>query len=122
MAEGQRLQRLTRRSIDPIKLQRAATTTREHICRIARCQPADLVLPFTVWAVTKLAQYLTTQGVVERISKETLRQILKHHGLTWRATKTWKVSNDPDFRHKMDAILVLYDQPPPVYRQALCRL
>lgn len=62
-------------------------TMREHICRIARCQPAALGLPFTVWSLTKLAEYLITHRVVERISNETLCQILKHHGITWQPTE-----------------------------------
>jgi hypothetical protein len=77
---------------------------RERICRIARCHPQDLGEPFTVWSLAKLADYLITQGVVDRISKETLRQILKDHGINWQATKTWKASNDPEFRPKMDAL------------------
>lgn len=50
--------------------------------------------------------------VVVRISKETLRQILKHHGITWQATKTWQASNDPEFRPKMQALLELGDHLP----------
>jgi len=164
-AEGQRLQRVTRRSKDPVRLRRAtivmasaqgqsvpdiahmfATTEgyvrrvvhdfnehgfgaldpkwssgrparidrrmRERICRIARCQPADLDLPFTVWSLTKLVDYLVRHSVVEQISAETVRQILRANNITWQATKTWKTSNDPEFTEKKNAILGLYDHPP----------
>ena len=164
-AEGQRLQRLTRRSNDPVRLRRAtivmasaqgrsvpdiaglfATTegyvrrvvhefnepgfaaldpkwssgppvridaaTREEICRIARCQPGDLGLPFTVWSLSKLVDYLVAHQVVDRISTETVRKILKRNHITWQATKTWKASKDPQFRAKKNAILYLYDHPP----------
>src|SRR5699024_10839284 len=56
--------------------------------------------------------YLITHRVVDTISTETLRTILKSNGITWQATKTWKASNDPDFSAKMAAILDLYDYPP----------
>jgi transposase len=164
-AEGQRLQRLTRRSKDPVRLRRATivmasaqgqsvpdiaamfatsdgyvrrvvhefnedgfgaldpkwssgppvridAATREEICRIARCQPCDLGLPFTVWSLSKLVDYLLQQRVVERVSTETVRQTLKDNHITWQATKTWKTSNDPQFRQKKNAILDLYDHPP----------
>lgn len=133
VAEGQRLQRLTRPSKDPVRLRRAtivmasaqgrsvpdiaelfATTegyvrrvvhefneqgfgalapkwssgpavridaaTREEICRIARCHPGDLGLPFTVWSLSKLVDYLR-QRVVDQVSTETVRTILNrnHH-------------------------------------------
>ena len=165
VTEGQRLQRITRTSKDPVRLRRATITmasaqgqsvpdiarmfattegyvrrvihefneagfgaldpkwssgpavrvdavTREEICRIARCQPADLGLPLTVWSLSKLVSYLLKHRVVEMISTETVRQILKSNGITWQATKTWKASNDPDFSAKMHTILDLYDHPP----------
>ena len=33
-------------------------STRERICQIARCCPRDLGLPFSVWSLAKLAEYL----------------------------------------------------------------
>lgn len=165
-AEGQRLQRITRRSTDSVRLRRAtivmasaqgrsvpdiaellATTqgyvrrvvhdfndqglaaldpkwssgrpvtisaaTREQICRVARCAPTELGLPFTVWSLTKLADYLVTHHVVETISTETVRQILKKNKVNWLATKTWKDSKDPEFVEKKTRVLDLYDHPPP---------
>lgn len=164
-AEGQRLQRVTRRSTDPVRLRRAtivmasaqgrsvpdiaellatsqgyvrrvvhefneqgltaldpkwssgppariSAARREQICRIARCQPGDLGLPFTVWSLTKLVDYLVSHHVVETISTETVRQILKKNRITWQATKTWKESKDPQFGEKKTRVLELYDNPP----------
>ena len=86
-------------------------TTRERICQIARCCPRDLGLPFSVWSLAKLADYLAAQQMAA-ISRETLRQILRAGGVSWQATKTWKASNDPEFTAKKDRILTLYDQAP----------
>lgn len=91
---------------------RIDAVTREEICRIARCQPCDLGLSFTVWSLSKLADYLLEHRVVASISTETVRQILKANHITWQATKTWKTSNDPEFAEKKVAILDLYDHPP----------
>lgn len=86
--------------------------TRERICRLARCHPQDLGLPFTCWILAKLVDYLTEHKIVASVSRETLRQILGDAGIRWRRTKTWKASTDPEFRQKKDRILDLYDHPP----------
>jgi len=45
----------------------------------------------------KLRTYLREQGIVQSISLEWLRQILRRHRIRWRHTKTWKESTDPEF-------------------------
>lgn len=85
--------------------------TRDRICQIARCCPRDLGWPFSTWSLSKLAEVLRTNKIAE-VSRETVRQILKAGGVSWRATKTWKASNDPDFQAKMARVLDLYDNPP----------
>ncbi len=66
----------------------------------ALTKPSDLGLPFTCWSLSKLKEYIVNQGYVESISIETIRQILKEHGIKYRRTKTWKDSNDPEFESK----------------------
>jgi transposase len=85
---------------------------RRQIRLIARCCPRDLGLPFSVWSLSKLTEYLVAAGVVASISRESVRQILRAGGISWQATKTWKSSNDPDFVTKMRRVLDLYDHPP----------
>jgi hypothetical protein len=41
------------------------------------------------------------------VSRESIRQILRDGGVSWQATKTWKVSTDPDFVPKMHRVLDL---------------
>lgn len=86
--------------------------TGERICRIARCCPVDLGLPFSTWSLAKLGAYLVEQEHLAPISHETLRQILKAGGVSVQVTKTWKASENPDFTVKKDRVLDLYDHPP----------
>jgi transposase len=85
---------------------------RRQVRLIARCCPRDLGLPFSVWSLSKLAEYLVAAGVFDVISRESVRQILRAAGISWQATKTWKASNDPDFVAKMRRVLDLYDHLP----------
>lgn len=85
--------------------------TRARICAIAGCDPRTLRQPFSTWSLPKLCDYLVEQRYVERISRETLRRILRDGGVSWQTT-TWKASNDADFTAKMTRILDLYDHPP----------
>jgi len=151
--EGQRLQKLVRRSKDPVEMRRAAVVlqsaqgskvpeiarshfysekhvrtiikrfneegfsslrsnygggrppkfdeeTRLDIVDTAMSRPQDLGLPFTQWSLTKLRAYLIKEKVVDSISIERLRQILKEEGFSYQRSKTWKESNDPDFEAK----------------------
>ncbi len=46
--------------------------------------------------------------MVDDISHEGLRALLREEGVTFQAVKTWKESNDPDFEAKKNRILELY--------------
>ena len=50
---------------------------RAEIKKIALGRPADHGLPFSTWSLSKLADYLVAQGVVDDISHEGLRQLLR---------------------------------------------
>jgi len=86
-------------------------TAAEHqaIKKIALGRPTDYGEPFSTWSLTKLADHLVRKGVVEDISHEGLRSLLREEGVSFQALKTWKESNDPDFEAKKDRILELYD-------------
>ena len=49
------------------------------------------------------------EGVVDDISHEGLRALLREEGVSFQAIKTFKVSNDPDFEAKKNRVLELYD-------------
>ena len=82
---------------------------RQQIKKIALSRPADHGLPFSTWSLTKLAEFLVAEGVVDDISHEGLRVLLRKEEVSFQAVKTWKQSNDPDFEAKKNRVLELYD-------------
>ena len=54
---------------------------REAIVDIASADPASLNLPFNQWSLQRLRKYLIDDEVVDQISVETIRQILRAHGI-----------------------------------------
>jgi transposase len=82
---------------------------RREIKKIALSRPADHDLPFSTWSLSKLADFLVAEGVVDDISHEGLRVLLREEGVSFQAIKTWKTSRDPDFEAKKNRVLELYD-------------
>jgi len=81
---------------------------RQQIKRIGLSVPTDLGQPFATWSLAKLADYLVAEGVVDDISHEGLRQLLREEDVSFQALRSWKRSNDPDFEAKKNRILELY--------------
>jgi transposase len=81
---------------------------RDEIKRIALSRPEDHGQPFSTWSLTKLADYLVDKEVVEDISHERLRTMLREQGVSFQRIKTWKESTDPDYEAKKDRVLDLY--------------
>lgn len=85
--------------------------TVEKIYEITLSPPGELI-GMSVWSLPKLRRYLQEQQIVEHISLETLRQILRRHRIHWRHTKTWKESRDPEFVKKYRRLRRLYAKRP----------
>ncbi|MFF4779305.1 IS630 family transposase [Microtetraspora fusca] len=81
---------------------------RREIKKIAKSKPAEHGLPFSRWSLTKLADFLVAEGVVEDISHEGLRELLRAENVSFQAVKTWKGSRDPDYAAKKARIEHLY--------------
>src|SRR5829696_4884462 len=81
---------------------------RRAIKQLALSRPVDHKLPFSTWSLTKLAEFLVAEGVVDDISHEGLRILLREEGVSFQVIKTWKQSRDPDFELKKNRILELY--------------
>ena len=81
---------------------------RREIKKIARSKPAEHWLPFSIWSLAKLADFLVAEGVVDDISHEGLRVLLRDEGVSFQAVKTWKKSNDPDYAAKKARVEHLY--------------
>src|SRR5215212_11312831 len=82
---------------------------RREIKRLALSRPQDHDLPFSSWSLSKLADFLVAEGVVDDISHEGLRVLLREEGVSFQVIKTFKASNDPDFEAKKNRVLELYD-------------
>ncbi|HEX4815142.1 MAG TPA: IS630 family transposase [Nonomuraea sp.] len=90
---------------------RAPTFTlpqRREIKKVAKSRPAEHGLPFSRWSLAKLADFLVAEGVVEDISHEGLRELLRAENVPFQAIKTWKGSRDPDYAIKKARIEHLY--------------
>src|SRR3954454_14177094 len=81
---------------------------RQQIKRIALSRPTDHDLPFSTWSLAKLADFLVAEGVVEDISHEGLRAVLREQGVSFQRLKTFKDSTDPAFEAKQRRVLELY--------------
>ena len=81
---------------------------RREIKKIARSRPAEHDLPFSAWSLSKLAEFLVAEGVVDDISHEGLRTLLREEGVTFQRIKTWKASADPHYAAKKARIEHLY--------------
>src|SRR3954453_21893201 len=81
---------------------------RAKIKQIALSRPADHGLPFSTWSLAKLTDFLVAEGVVDDISHEGLRLVLRDEGVSFQAVKTFKASTDPDYDAKTARVLELY--------------
>src|SRR3954466_1091123 len=81
---------------------------RAEIKKIALSRPQEHELPFSTWSLSKLADFLVAEGVVDDISHEGLRALLHDEGVSFQAVKTWKASTDPDYEAKKNRVLELY--------------
>ena len=64
--------------------------TKTKIIQIALSRPKDLGEPYTQWSLMKLKKYIERIGLVDSISPEGIRKILRASGLSYQRTKTWK--------------------------------
>jgi len=81
---------------------------RREVKKAARSRPADHGLPFSTWSLSKLAEFLVAEGVVDDISHEGLRVLLREEGVSFQRIKTWKASKDPDYSAKKARVEHLY--------------
>ena len=83
-------------------------TERREIKKIAKSKPVEHGLPFSTWSLSKLAEFLVAEGVVDDISHEGLRVLLREEGVSFQRIKTWKTSTDPEHAAKKARVEHLY--------------
>jgi len=73
---------------------------RSLIIETALCPPDLLGRPYKRWSLSKLQEFIIEERIVESISLETIRQMLRKAKVRLRRTKTWKECNDPKLKSK----------------------
>ena len=81
---------------------------RREIKKIAKSRPMEHDLPFSTWSLSKLAEFLVAEGVVDDISHEGLRVLLREEGVTFQRLKTWKAPEDPRYAQNKAWVEQLY--------------
>ena len=66
----------------------------------ASTEPKKLGMPFTTWGLSKLRKYFIEKEIVDSISIEIIRRIMKSEGIKIKKSKRFQYSNDPDFDKK----------------------
>jgi transposase len=69
---------------------------RAAITQVALGRPVDHGLPFATWTLSKLADYLVAQGVVDDISHEGLRVLLHDEGVSFPSRKDLEDLHRPE--------------------------
>ncbi len=62
---------------------------KDEIVALANGDPRKLGLSFTQWSLQRMRNYLVDQGIVEQISVETIRQVLRANGVRHRMLSGW---------------------------------
>jgi hypothetical protein len=78
---------------------------RQVIKKVALSRPGDHNLPFSTRSLSKLAEFFVAEGVVDDISHEGLRVLLRKEEVSFQAVKTWKQSTDPEYEAKKKGLL-----------------
>src|SRR4029077_14507849 len=81
---------------------------RRDIKKIPKSKPVEHDLPFSTWSLAKLADFLVAEGVVDDISHEGRRVLLRAEGVSFQRVKTWKASKDPRYAQKKARVEQLY--------------
>jgi transposase len=84
---------------------RTATITAAQIQEVVRKTTQDKPTNATHWSTRSMAE-------AAGLSEKTVRRIWRQHGLKPHLTRTFKLSNDPQFAEKLEAIIGLYLHPP----------
>ena len=71
---------------------------RAEIKKTALGRPADHGLPFATWSLSKLADFLVAEGVVEDISHEGLRALLREQGVSFPGREDLEDQHRPGLR------------------------
>lgn len=67
---------------------------------IVSTEPSKLGLHFTTWSLPKLKKYFIENKIVDYISIDSVRRIMRSEGMKIRKSKRFQYSNDPEYCKK----------------------
>jgi len=67
---------------------------------VASTEPQKLGMHFTTWSLPKLKKYFIEKEIIDSISIETIRCLLKAEGIKLKKSRRRQYSNDPEFDKK----------------------
>lgn len=73
---------------------------------IVNTNPKKLNMHFTTWSLPKLKKYFIENKIVDSISIEAVRYILKEGNKKYKKSRKWLYSNDPDFAKKNFRLMI----------------
>jgi transposase len=73
---------------------------RAEMLMVVCTEPNRLNLHFSTWSLPKLKRYFIEKKIVDSISIESIRQLLRSEGIKIKKSKRRQYSNDPDFAKK----------------------
>jgi transposase len=79
---------------------------RREIKKIAKSRPAEHGLAFSAWSLAKLAEFLVAEGVVDDISHEGPRTLLREEGVTFTALRYFALDGTDHASHKEQASMM----------------
>jgi transposase len=91
---------LSAQAMDAAQIAKPTFTDAHHerTKRIALARPEDYGQPSSTWSLAELADFLVDKGVVEDISHDRLRRMLRQQGVSFQRVETWKESTSPTMR------------------------
>jgi hypothetical protein len=88
------------RVAERVRVREISNQEGNRLLRIVRRSSGSVV---TCWSLAKLAEFLVAEGVVDDISHEGLRVLLRQERVSFQRLKTWKQSTDPGLEAKKNA-------------------
>lgn len=77
---------------------------RRQIIRLLKTKPNTFGLPGNSWDLRGLAEVAVKQGIVESISHEYIRRIIAEEGYSYKRSKRWISSPDPEYEFKKNLL------------------
>jgi transposase len=75
----------------------------EALVELLHRPPTDFGIESRLWTAPDLAAVAQQQGIVARLSPDTVRREIRRSGKSWQRAKRWTTSPDPDYTEKRGA-------------------